>query len=71
MNDPIELLEQAREELETAIATLRQVRKVAPELKGMLDAYTIPHLVSWCEDERQPGSIPSLLDNLEDSEDEE
>ena len=37
---------------------------------GQMDAYLIPHLEAWIEDDNQPGSLSSLRSMLDDEEDE-
>jgi hypothetical protein len=40
-------------------------------LKQEMEAYLIPHLTSWVQDERQMGSIPNLMASLDEMYNEE
>jgi hypothetical protein len=46
-------------------------REVPGPFAGQIRSYLEPHLESWLSDSRQPGSIPSLRNMLNDSEDDE
>lgn len=76
-----ELLQEAEDHLREAIMVLKRLEKVGREVRpigggsfsGQLRAYIIPHLESWIESERQPGSLASLRSMLQtgDMEDDE
>jgi hypothetical protein len=40
-------------------------------LESEMEAYLIPHLQSWVDDERQMGSVPSLTNTLNEYNNEE
>jgi len=73
VNDALEL---AKESLETALQSARELAQVLNQHRagesGMagarLEAYLIPHLQSWLEDEDQIGSLISTERDIEEAE---
>lgn len=76
--DPAQLsdmLDQIEEHLSQAVGLANDLarygREVPGPFAGQIRSYLAPHLESWLDDRRQPGSIPSLRSILNDSNEDE
>jgi len=73
-----DMLDQLEEYLNQAVGIANDLarlgRDVPGPFAGQIRSYLAPHLESWLDDRRQPGSIPSLrsilIDSGEDEDDE-
>ena len=70
-----DMLDQLEEHLSQAVGIANDLARYGRELPGpfagQIRSYLAPHLESFIEDRRQPGSIPSLRNMLIDSGDED
>ena len=70
-----DMLDQLEEHLSQAVGIANDLARYGRELPGpfagQIRSYLAPHLESWLDDRRQPGSIPSLRNMLIDSGDED
>lgn len=70
-----DMLDQLEEHLSQAVGIANDLarygRDVPGPFAGQIRSYLAPHLESWLDDRRQPGSIPSLRSMLIDNGDEE
>ena len=66
-----DMLDQLEEHLSQAVGIANDLarygRSVPGPFAGQIRSYLAPHLESWLDDRRQPGSIPSLRSMLIDS----
>jgi len=66
-----DMLDQLEEHLSQAVGLANDLarygRDVPGPFAGQIRSYLAPHLESWLDDRRQPGSIPSLRSMLIDS----
>jgi len=66
-----DMLDQLEEHLSQAAGMANDLARVGRDLPGpfagQIRRYLAPHLESWLDDRRQPGSIPSLRGMLIDS----
>ena len=70
-----DMLDQLEEHLSQAVGIANDLARYGRDLPGpfagQIRSYLAPHLESWLDDRRQPGSIPSLRNILIDSGDDE
>ena len=70
-----DMLDQLEEHLNQAVGIANDLARFGRDLPGpfagQIRSYLAPHLESFLDDRRQPGSIPSLRSILIDSEDED
>jgi hypothetical protein len=70
-----DMLDQLEEHLSQAVGVANDLarygRDVPGPFAGQIRSYLAPHLESWLDDRRQPGSIPSLRSILIDSEEDD
>ena len=70
-----DMLDQLEEHLSQAVGIANDLarygRDVPGPFAGQIRSYLAPHLESWLDDRRQPGSIPNLRSMLIDSDDED
>jgi hypothetical protein len=70
-----DMLDQLEEHLNQAAGIANDLARVGRDVPGpfagQIRSYLAPHLESWLDDRRQPGSIPSLRNMLIDSDDED
>jgi hypothetical protein len=70
-----DMLDQLEEHLNQAVGIANDLarygRDVPGPFAGQIRSYLAPHLESWLDDRRQPGSIPNLRSMLIDSGEEE
>lgn len=70
-----DMLDQLEEHLNQAVGIANDLARYGRDLPGpfagQIRSYLAPHLESWLDDRRQPGSIPSLRSMLIDSGEEE
>ena len=70
-----DMLDQLEEHLSQAVGIANDLarygRDIPGPFAGQIRSYLAPHLESWLDDRRQPGSIPSLRSMLIDNGDEE
>lgn len=70
-----DMLDQLEEHLSQAVGIANDLARYGREIPGpfagQIRSYLAPHLESWLDDRRQPGSIPSLRSMLIDSGNEE
>ena len=70
-----DMLDQLEEHLNQAVGIANDLARYGRDLPGpfagQIRSYLAPHLESWLDDRRQPGSIPSLRNILIDSGDDE
>jgi len=70
-----DMLDQLEEHLSQAVGIANDLarygREVPGPFAGQIRSYLAPHLESWLDDRRQPGSIPSLRSMLINSGDED
>ena len=70
-----DMLDQLEEHLSQAVGIANDLarygRDVPGPFAGQIRSYLAPHLESWLDDRRQPGSIPSLRSILIDSEEDD
>lgn len=70
-----DMLDQLEEHLNQAVGIANDLarygRDVPGPFAGQIRSYLAPHLESWLDDRRQPGSIPSLRNILIDSQEED
>jgi hypothetical protein len=70
-----DMLDQLEEHLSQAVGIANDLarygRDIPGPFSGQIRGYLAPHLESWLDDRRQPGSIPNLRNMLIDSSDEE
>jgi hypothetical protein len=70
-----DMLDQIEEHLNQAVGIANDLARFGRDLPGpfagQIRSYLAPHLESFLDDRRQPGSIPSLRSILIDSEDED
>ena len=70
-----DMLDQLEEHLSQAVGIANDLarygREVPGPFAGQIRSYLAPHLESWLDDRRQPGSIPSLRSMLIDSGEED
>jgi hypothetical protein len=70
-----DMLDQLEEHLSQAVGIANDLarygRGVPGPFSGQIRSYLAPHLESWLDDRRQPGSIPSLRSMLIDSGEDE
>jgi len=70
-----DMLDQLEEHLSQAVGIANDLarygRDVPGPFAGQIRSYLAPHLESWLDDRRQPGSIPSLRSILIDSGEED
>jgi len=75
LNHLSDLLDQLEEHLSQAVGIANDLarygREVPGPFAGQIRSYLAPHLESWLDDRRQPGSIPSLRSMLIDSGEED
>lgn len=71
MNDLYDLLDEAQEQLEAAINSLkmlsRETRSMGGNINGQLESYTIPWLNKWINDTNQAGSLINIRRQLDES----
>jgi len=67
-----DMLDQLEEHLNQAVGIANDLARYGRDLPGpfagQIRSYLAPHLESWLDDRRQPGSIPSLRNILIDSD---
>jgi len=70
-----DMLDQLEEHLNQAAGIANDLARVGRDVPGpfagQIRSYLAPHLESWLDDRRQPGSIPSLRSMLINSEEDE
>ena len=70
-----DMLDQLEEHLSQAVGIANDLarygRDVPGPFAGQIRSYLAPHLESWLDDRRQPGSIPNLRGMLIDSQEED
>lgn len=70
-----DMLDQLEEHLNQAVGIANDLarfgREVPGPFAGQIRSYLTPHLESFLDDRRQPGSIPSLRGMLSDSQEED
>lgn len=70
-----DMLDQLEEHLNQAVGIANDLARYGRDLPGpfagQIRSYLAPHLESWLDDRRQPGSIPSLRRMLIDSGEDE
>ena len=70
-----DMLDQLEEHLSQAVGIANDLarygRDVPGPFAGQIRSYLAPHLESWLDDRRQPGSIPNLRGMLIDSGEDE
>lgn len=70
-----DMLDELAEHLSQAVGIANDLarygRDVPGPFAGQIRSYLAPHLESWLDDHRQPGSIPSLRSMLVDSGEED
>ena len=80
-DDPLDNLEEALDEFENALSDvidkarelyrLARLAKTSEPIAGQIQGYLLGHLQNFMENERQPGSIPSLREMIADEREEE
>lgn len=70
-----DMLDELEEHLSQAVGIANDLarygRDIPGPFAGQIRSYLAPHLESWLDDRRQPGSIPSLRSMLIDSGEDE
>lgn len=70
-----DMLDELEEHLSQAVGIANDLarygREVPGPFAGQIRSYLAPHLESWLDDRRQPGSIPNLRSMLIDSGEED
>ena len=70
-----DMLDQLEEHLNQAVGIANDLARLGRDIPGpfagQIRSYLAPHLESWLDDRRQPGSIPSLRSMLIDSGEED
>jgi hypothetical protein len=70
-----DMLDQLEEHLNQAVGIANDLARFGRDLPGpfagQIRSYLAPHLESFIDDRRQPGSIPSLRDMLSDNQEDD